>query len=169
MENQLYICRHGEFDISKFIFDLTTNYANAKPRKAFWTSSIYYDENRKARSSWLDYLESDDGVGLEDFITDYRYIIIPKKDAKILDVNTPSDFVNVFGSGEMDYFKIREKYDGIHFSDNIATKYTNSGKPQSWFIAMFGKMISLMDLLQFIDVESTVWFNTDFIQEIKSI
>ena len=165
MENQLYICRHGEFDISKFIFDLSTNYSNAKPRHAFWTSSSYYDENSKARSSWLDYLESGDGVGLEDFITDYRYIITPKKDAKILYVDKPNDFTDIFGFDEMNYFKIREKYDGIHFSEKLATAYRNG----SFWIGFINQMKTFMDLIQLIDVESTVWFNTDFIQEIKPI
>ena len=164
MENQLYICRHGKFDISKFIFDLTTNPSNAKPRHAFWTSSIYYDAD-KPRSAWLDYLESADGGGLEDFITDYRYIITPKKDAKILYVDKPNDFTDIFGFDEMNYFKIREQYDGIHFSGKVAIAYRSS----IYWLGMLNQMKTFMDLLQFIDVESTVWFNTDIIQEIKPI
>ena len=155
MENKLQALIHDkDFDLKKCQFDLTPHF-NGKPKKALWTST-YID--KESISSW--YL----WCCMEDFeLKDCLYLIEPKSNIKVVELNDVEDLldlptVRVFNQVTLDFERIAKRgYFGIHLT-----------KEGFWSI----KDLSIYHLNSVVssfwgwDCESTVWFNTDWINEI---
>ena len=156
-----------EFDITKPIFNLENNEWINKPAKALWTST--FEENIKD-ISWIDWAE----FNFPKILGNYLYKLYPKESTKIYTINTPEDYFSdeliKFDGREgecprylrnlIDYKKMKDLgYNGIHFT---------------WQGAALGHGFNNFDnglfhVLNSIDVESTVWFDTDWIDHTELI
>lgn len=150
--NPQALVHNEDFDLSKVCFDLETTFIN-KPDKALWTSDWNNNINEIAWIQWADW---------EDFrIKDVLYKIIPKRNVKVYEVTTRSDYYakdlpKTIQQSKIDYFKLQELgFDGF--------RVTQAG---SWLGHNFTN--GVLQLNGF-DCESTVWFNIDWIKSIERI
>ena len=169
---------HSEhFNINGVVFDLEQRGIN-KPYKALWTSTWndVVDE-----IPWIAWCKSENFT-IRDHIRLYQ--IIPKRNLKILNIDTPEDYMSDdlirIGSDETDdcirpdfwnddyeyslYISYKEMknrgFDGIHFSKNIISishefkmYETINGSYNPW-------------VLNCMDCESSIWFNTNWIDKV---
>lgn len=150
--NPQALVHNEDFDLSKVCFDLKTNFVN-KPNKALWTSDWNDNINEIAWIQWADW---------EDFpIKDILYKIIPKRNVKVYEVTTCSDYYakdlpKTIQHSKIDYFKLQELgFDGFRVTQAGACLGHSSTN-------------GVLQLSVF-DCESTVWFNIDWIKSIERI
>ena len=158
LEDQLVLTMDA-FDINKVKFDLEPiEYLN-KPTSALWTSSVQKDEKDELSSEWREWCID------ENFANPYsrrRTILIPKKDTKVFQLNwkTEKELLTkrsrprfIFAAYHVDWSALVEAgYDGF----NLPCK------------TGLGMLLGGCDFSAW-DCESTVWFNTDWIDKIVTL
>lgn len=164
----------SDFDLQKVKFDLKTNFAD-KPMQALWTST-YNDDFTKI--GWIYWNLGQGGELLKDCL----YKVTPKEGVRIFEVDSESDlqssrlpkvekrpFVKrLFGidkerdtvEGFIDFSTLAKRgYDGLHVTANAARLGHAFGLVDK----------KTIDSLYCYDCESTVWFNTNWIESIELI
>lgn len=159
-----------DFDPSKARFDLQTAFNN-KPEKAMWTSTFNPDVRKIAWISWN--LREDAGM-----LKSCLYRLIPKKSLKVYEIDTVADWLSrrlpkiespsmlkefffgpAFNEGYIDFETLKKRgYDGVHITSNAASLGHN-----------FDIDHKIMLALSCYDVESTVWFNTTWIDKVELV
>lgn len=143
-----------DFNSDNCQFNLTSHF-NGKPKKALWTSTYL---NPEEISDWYLWCKE------EEFeLRDCLYLIKPKENIKVLELNSIEDLVKLptvrlFNQVILDFNLIAKRgYYGIHLTRyglsnirGLSINYPNSVISSFWSW----------------DCESTVWFNTDWIERI---
>lgn len=163
-----------DFDLSKVKFDLKTNHVD-KPKSALWTST-FQDDLREI--GWIKWNLWEDCQLLKDCL----YKVVPKEGVRIYELNSeedltscrlpkldgPSSIARFFGfdkereltEGYIDYEALAKRgYDGLHVTWDAARLGHSFGNVDQ----------KTIDLLYCFDCESTVWFNTNWIDSIELV
>ena len=160
MPTQLLLCK-GAFDPSISIFDLT-GMGNNKPRSAVWTSSLLLEEEG-AESAWTQWCSFE----MPQWLAGVRkYIIKPKDDVKILEINGEEDLDGVplvrspfagISPNILDFSRIVELgFSAIHLTEEGA-RVLHWGSTK--FMVNFNPW----------DVESSVWLRPDCFASVREI
>lgn len=156
----------SEFDIDKVSFNLAVRSTN-KPTRALWTSSLLDNGG----SAWQDWCDAEDFPYCSG--EHNKYILYPKKDIRLIEFDMPEDFEDIpLCEGDWDYGWYVRKYinfielsklgyDGFHVTDDGACR----GKLFPW---MGDVMVEIANLGCY-DCESTVCFNTDWIDKYERV
>lgn len=159
-----------DFDPSKARFNLKTAFNN-KPEKAMWTSTFNPDVRKIEWIRW----NLDEGTTM---LKSCLYRLIPKKNLKVYEIDTVADWLSrrlpkiespsmlkefFFGpalnAGYIDFEVLNKRgYDGVHFTSNAAALGHNCEIDRKIMLA-----------LNSYDVESTVWFNTSWIDKVELV
>ena len=140
-----------DFDIKKVRFNLDTMFTN-KPCEALWTSSW---NSHKECISWIKWCLR------EEFkMKNTLYKITSKRKVKLYEIDNPKDYTDNQLPKKGDYIDYKKLvqlgFDGLHVTDTGAIL---------GHLSDFEYMIRLNAF----DCESTVWFNTDWIDMIEDI
>ena len=169
---------YGGFDLSKVKFDFRKQSCMEKPETAMWTSTA--EKNSAGyTSAWNDFLMEDNSFVADKLGYSYteacfsgdhskveaferlhleesreyetRNILVPKAGTKVMELNMKEDFskVPLDANGHIDWVALSKKYDGMHLTLEGVYELACLDAP-----------------LHFWDVESTVWFNTDWVDKI---
>lgn len=158
-----------DFKLYKVDFDLESIFIN-KPNEALWTSSL--DKDNKYMSAWIEW------ASYEDFILkECLYKIVPKKDIRIFEIDGIDDLVeisteripddDVFGSFyQIDFRDLKHKgFDGVHLTTKGNLQLHN---PPLHRIMIGNKLRTIVGVNGW-DCESSVWFNTEWIDDIVRV
>lgn len=159
-----------DFDPSKAKFNLQTTFAN-KPERAMWTSTFNPNVRKIAWIKWN--IEEDVGM-----LQSCLYRIVPKPAIKVYEIDTVGDWINrrlpkidtpsrlkqflfgpILNAGFIDFEALKKRgYDGVHVTSNAAALGHNVEIDRKIMLA-----------LNSYDVESTVWFNTTWIDKVELV
>ena len=156
------------FSSTNMLFPLRYEINNStlmnKPTGGFWTSTVLgtrkYDIDGNLYhipySDWMDWC-----IAERFKIGDKIFVIHPKDNLKVYDINTENDLLNVpivngISDNCIDYKLLwQEGYDGVHISQYIA---------MALHLHSFNKL-----MFNSWDSESTCWFNIHWIRDYKVI
>lgn len=159
------VTHNKDFDLGKVEFNLNTHFNN-KPCCALWTCDF---QEKLEDIGWIEWnLREYAGWDINKaFIRRCLYTLIPKKkDFKIYEISGLEDlkdipYIKIHDENFFDYDELKQEgYDGLHITwEGSALGHT------------FGPAVSSEVMLQMngFDCESTVWFNTDWIEEVKCV
>lgn len=151
MKPQLVLMSKKQFDTKKVVFDLNDCGLGVKPASALWTSSAF-KEGSKVISEWYNFLRYD-WYDEETAVSMRKFLLYPKKNARVFEVNGREDADRLpwkdegFFSRAIDFEALEKEYDGLHLTEEGNCRLHMS-EFNPW------------------DVESTVWFNVDWIERI---
>ena len=144
-------------------FILATNHVKNKPIKALWTSTM---EKNLEDVGWLSYSYSMERSKDKNSI----FKIKPKDDVRVLVIENANEYMNEVPLIEdhtnayrnrmgyvINYEEISKYCDGVHFTEAAAALgHCSFNRRIPWWVS---------DSLNCIDCESTVWFNSDWIDD----
>lgn len=158
MKDQL-VLTEDEFDINKVKFNLEVIEQLNKPEKALWTSSVIKDDKGEVSSEWSDWCID------EEFANPYskkKTILVPKKDAKVFELNWKTEKkLPTRRSSSM--FMLATKH--IDWNALVEAGYDGFNLPCRTGLGM---LLAGCDFSSY-DCESTVWFNTNWIDKIIAL
>ncbi len=137
-----------EFDLALVETDLTERGDVQKPKKALWTSTF---EN--GSSDWCEWLLRE-----EWYVNKHFFLLKPRKDVRVLTIASREDgeLIPRDEKGYIDFFALAaEGWDGLRVLANLTGFCFHADGSEN----LFG----------FWDVESTVWFNTDWVESVEEI
>lgn len=149
-----------DFALDKIEFSLETNPSNNKPYTALWTCDFQENVEDVGWINWnLNWFKS--------YIKSNLYHLVPKNEKfniyeiSSLDDLTDIPYIEIYEERVFDYKKLKEEgYDGLHITQrgaNLGHRYDGSVP------------FEVVNMMNGFDCESTVWFNTDWIEEVKCV
>lgn len=153
MKPQL-VLMNKQFDVRKVVFDLNDCRLGVKPMSALWTSSAF-EEDGKVISGWYNFLRYD-WYDEETAEAMRKFVLYPKGSVRVFEVNGREDAERLpwkdagFFGRAIDFKALAKEYDGLHLTEEGNCKL-HMGEFNPW------------------DVESTVWFNVDWIEHIVEL
>lgn len=145
---------NGGFQPELVRFDLV-NRLESKPKKALWSSTLH--DGTSEWEQWCFYEEPEWIEGVE------HWVFVPKTDTKVFTVDSVEDAKKLpiisigFSSRLIDFRKLAgDGFDGLHLTSKGA-------QDLHWGVKGLGFDFNSWD------VESTVWFNTRWIQSIHRL
>ena len=158
MKPQLVLMKDEDFDVRKVVFDLNDCWLCVKPASALWTSSAF-KEGSKVISEWYNFLRYD-WYDEETAVSMRKFLLYPKENARVFEVNGREDadrlpwkdvvWEDVGFFRVIDFEALAKEYDGLHLTEEGNCRLHMS-EFNPW------------------DVESTVWFNVDWIERIVEL
>lgn len=157
--NNVQALIHDEdFNPDNCQFDLASHF-NGKPKKALWTSAYL---NLEEISDWYLWCRA------EEFeLRGCLYLIEPKENIKLLELNSIEDLVELptvrlFNQVILDFNLIAKRgYSGIHLTGGLLFDIRRNMIRRPSIL-----VDSVAESLYSWDCESTVWFNTDWINKL---
>lgn len=150
------IVHSSDFSVKNVMFDMEVVFTN-KPRSALWTSTAYFNDYGRISSDWIAWCKSED---FEVIGHATKYLLVPTSTICICEIDSWDDMLNlpllekqpdILSSNDarylehlVDFKTLSTMVDGLH--------YTNKTRIFSCY-----------------DCESTVWFNTKWIQSITKL
>ena len=145
----------NDFNKEKVVFNLNPG-VNGKPQSALWTSTL---EGKLIDTGWISWCNANNfGIKGHNSV----FFIKPKANINVFEIETLEDALSIIKSsdsymGYIDYKKLAKDFHGIHFT---------------WTAVALGKVFNnqiplyISSFLNIIDCESTVWFDSDWIDNV---
>ena len=159
------LTHNSDFALEKVEFDLNTHHNN-KPNSALWTCD--FQENI-TDIGWVEWnLREYAGWDINKaFIRSCLYTLIPKKkEFKVYEISKLEDlkdipYIKMQGDNFFNYEELKQEgYDGLHITWEGASLGHSFGHVVRFEVTF---------MMNCFDCESTVWFNTDWIEEVKCV